>query len=197
MFAGEFLGSKRKLKSLPKEVAAYLGLEVPLKQDWQLLEIKCSQADLSKARQLMHLLDQKYRDIKTARANGKYTRSLKKLKRKLARANQRLAQGKANSKVPNKNVTPSSFYETGAWREVRYKVLSKSNGKCALCGRTAKQAGSALHVDHIVPRSVNYALELMESNLQVLCKDCNLGKSNKDCRDWQMPEIDNTYPKES
>jgi 5-methylcytosine-specific restriction endonuclease McrA len=30
-------------------------------------------------------------------------------------------------------------------------------------------------------------LELTLSNLQVLCEDCNLGKSNTDATDWRVP----------
>ena len=71
------------------------------------------------------------------------------------------------------------FYQTREWRSVRYDVLKASDGKCALCGRS-KQDGIVLHVDHIKPRSKYPDMELAPSNMQVLCEDCNMGKSNKD-----------------
>lgn len=77
-----------------------------------------------------------------------------------------------------------SFYDTDAWRALRYRALSRSNGKCELCG-SSKQDGVILHVDHIKPRSRFPELELSLDNLQVLCADCNLGKSNRDTRDWR------------
>jgi hypothetical protein len=42
-----------------------------------------------------------------------------------------------------------------------------------------------MHVDHIKPRSKYPDLELSRQNLQVLCEDCNLGKSNKYEDDWR------------
>lgn len=77
-----------------------------------------------------------------------------------------------------------SFYDTDAWRDLRYRALSRSNGKCELCGRS-KHDGAVLHVDHIKPRSRFPELELHLDNLQVLCADCNLGKSNRSTRDWR------------
>jgi len=61
---------------------------------------------------------------------------------------------------------------------VRYDVL-KRDRKCVLCG-AAPEVDSAvrLHVDHIVPRSKGGSNDM--SNLQVLCAECNLGKSNRD-----------------
>lgn len=61
---------------------------------------------------------------------------------------------------------------------VRYDVL-KRDRKCVLCG-AAPEVDSAvrLHVDHIVPRSKGGSNDM--SNLQVLCAECNLGKSNHD-----------------
>lgn len=76
-----------------------------------------------------------------------------------------------------------SFYHSLEWRSIRYEVLKKYNGKCALCGRSAKD-GIVLHVDHIVPLSKDWNKRLDINNLQVLCEDCNLGKSNKDCIKW-------------
>jgi len=42
-----------------------------------------------------------------------------------------------------------------------------------------------MHVDHIVPRSVNPAKALDPGNLQVLCERCNLGKFNRDNQDFR------------
>jgi len=73
-----------------------------------------------------------------------------------------------------------SFYETAEWRAVRYQALKQSGGRCALCG-----AGGELHVDHIKPRSVRPDLALSPANLQVLCRNCNVGKGNQDAIDWR------------
>lgn len=47
-----------------------------------------------------------------------------------------------------------------------------------------------MHVDHIKPRSKYPALELVLSNLQVLCEDCNLGKLAHDETDWRPLEAE-------
>ena len=77
------------------------------------------------------------------------------------------------------------FYHTEEWRQLRYRVLRKSDGRCNLCGRSKPANDVTLHVDHIEPRSLRPDLELVESNLQVLCDDCNMGKGNSDNRDWR------------
>lgn len=79
---------------------------------------------------------------------------------------------------------PDLFYESREWRELRYSALLRNDGKCELCG-AGKHDGIRLHVDHIKPRSLFPDLALSASNLQVLCEDCNLGKSNKDDTDWR------------
>lgn len=71
----------------------------------------------------------------------------------------------------------NDFYRSDEWRRLRYRVLRKFGFKCMACGRDAND-GVKIHVDHIKPRSVKPWLELEESNLQVLCEDCNLGKSS-------------------
>ena len=68
-----------------------------------------------------------------------------------------------------------SFYETDEWRKLRYKVLRTQGFKCRACGSGPEKL---LQVDHIKPRSKYPELELEETNLQVLCEDCNMGKSN-------------------
>ena len=69
---------------------------------------------------------------------------------------------------------------------VRFDVL-KRDRKCVLCGAAPEiDSDVRLHVDHIVPRSKGGSNEM--SNLQVLCSECNLGKSNRD--DTAFGEID-------
>lgn len=77
-----------------------------------------------------------------------------------------------------------TFYESRAWRELRYKALVEHGRKCQCCG--AEPPKIVLHVDHIKPRSKFPSLELELDNLQILCKDCNLGKSNKDDTDFRL-----------
>lgn len=73
------------------------------------------------------------------------------------------------------------FYESRQWQDLRYLVIKKHGRKCHACGETKKQ----IHVDHIKPRSKFPDLELVENNLQILCIDCNIGKSNIDETDWR------------
>lgn len=77
------------------------------------------------------------------------------------------------------------FYMTREWRELRYEALKINGGKCQLCG-CGRAEGKKIHVDHIKPRSKYPELELDLTNLQVLCEDCNLGKSNRDETDWRQ-----------
>lgn len=76
------------------------------------------------------------------------------------------------------------FYFTKEWRTVRYMALRDGNGWCHLCGRTALD-GIKLHVDHVIPISKAPRLALVLDNLQVLCEDCNIGKSNTDSIKWK------------
>ena len=93
--------------------------------------------------------------------------------------NKALSSGSLKSPKNNSD----DFYSSQAWRSVRYEALKRSNGCCSLCG--APPGRHQLHVDHIAPRSKYPHLALDILNLQVLCRDCNLGKSNKDSIDWR------------
>ena len=64
---------------------------------------------------------------------------------------------------------------------IRYQVLKRAGGKCELCGCSAKE--KPLHVDHIIPRSKRGSNDI--ENLQVLCMECNLAKSNRDSTDFR------------
>ena len=42
-----------------------------------------------------------------------------------------------------------------------------------------------MHVDHIKPMSLHPELKYKFDNLQILCKDCDLAKSNTDETDYR------------
>lgn len=81
-------------------------------------------------------------------------------------------------------ILAGNFYKTDIWRKIRYEVLKEQGARCQCCGRSAKD-GVVLHVDHIVPLSKDWTKALDKYNLQVLCEDCNKGKSNIDSTDWR------------
>lgn len=76
------------------------------------------------------------------------------------------------------------IHNTTAWKKLRYFVLKRDGGKCVLCGRGAKD-NVVLHIDHIKPASLYPELYYDIDNLQTLCQDCNLGKSNLDETDFR------------
>lgn len=80
-----------------------------------------------------------------------------------------------------------AFYNSSRWYRVRYAALEKCGGKCLACGRSVRD-GIRLHVDHIKSRSHYPELSYNLSNLQVLCNECNVGKSNIFETDWR-PKI--------
>jgi 5-methylcytosine-specific restriction endonuclease McrA len=61
------------------------------------------------------------------------------------------------------------------YKVVRAAVLRRAPW-CKLCGRRPPEV--ALHVDHIIPLTVDWSRRMDPNNLQVLCADCNIGKSN-------------------
>jgi Restriction endonuclease len=61
---------------------------------------------------------------------------------------------------------------------LRFEILKRDNYRCQMCGVTAKD-GATLEIDHITPVSKGGTNDA--DNLQVLCRDCNAGKSDQ----WQ------------
>lgn len=60
---------------------------------------------------------------------------------------------------------------------LRLKVLNRDNFRCIFCGKSpATDFGTKLPIDHIVPFSKGGKSTL--ENLQTLCEECNLGKSD-------------------
>jgi hypothetical protein len=91
-----------------------------------------------------------------------------------------LAQSKALGEKFGDN-----FYTSTAWLRLRYMAFQRYGRKCVACGTKE----GAMHVDHIKPRSRFPELALDFSNLQVLCKACNLGKSNKFEDDFRRNQL--------
>lgn len=58
-------------------------------------------------------------------------------------------------------------------QRIRHKIFIKYNYRCVECGATNKE--TQLHIDHIIPKAKGGTDR--EDNLQVLCRDCNLGKA--------------------
>lgn len=46
-----------------------------------------------------------------------------------------------------------------------------------------------MHVDHVIPRSKRPELSLTFSNLQVLCRHCNLEKMNYNSNDYREDSV--------
>ncbi len=97
---------------------------------------------------------------------------------------------KTKKVIKNKNKTKSieksdDFYKSNEWLKLRYRVIRKYGGECMACGRSKKRHGIIIHVDHILPRSKFPSQALRFENLQILCEDCNIGKSNIDKTDWR------------
>lgn len=91
---------------------------------------------------------------------------------------------KAKERATTGRRKPHPFYDSDRWRALRWDVLKRDGAVCVVCGGSRK-TGKVLHVDHIQPRSLRPDLEWDPANLQVLCQECNLGKSNRDSTDFR------------
>lgn len=81
------------------------------------------------------------------------------------------------------NMRAAVFYKTVEWKRARYLALTTHGNRCQLCG--AGPAKGPLHVDHILPRSMNPDRCFDPTNLQVLCEPCHTAKGvvfTDDCR---------------
>lgn len=80
---------------------------------------------------------------------------------------------------------PKKFdYYSPEFRKLRLDVFLRDGEKCGKCGAIPK-AGTSLTIDHIKPVSKFPELAMDIDNLQVLCWECNQGKSNKHYTDYR------------
>ena len=86
----------------------------------------------------------------------------------------------APSQNPEPKTSKSIFVQEegrGIGLKLRLQVLSRDGFRCIFCGRSpATHTGVNLQVDHVVPFSKTGKSTI--ENLQTLCQECNLGKSN-------------------
>jgi len=129
-------------------------------------------------------------DIDTKKSESFISRAEKKLlpKTTMTRKERRRKKKAKNSGDPY--TKGDCFYKSKEWRKLRYRVLRKYSAECMCCGRSKKEHGIVIHVDHIKPKSKHPHLALDFENLQLLCEDCNIGKLNIDETDWRPDEID-------
>jgi ssDNA-binding Zn-finger/Zn-ribbon topoisomerase 1 len=59
---------------------------------------------------------------------------------------------------------------------LRFKVLIRDNFKCVYCGRSPKEDGVKLEVDHLFPKSKGGSDSM--DNLVAACWECNQGKKD-------------------
>jgi hypothetical protein len=75
-------------------------------------------------------------------------------------------------------VNKSSSHNRQISRRVRYLVLRRDKSTCQICGCRAPKV--AVHIDHIRPVSWGATWRPSDNphDYQVLCEDCNIGKSD-------------------
>lgn len=96
------------------------------------------------------------------------------------------AESAANSETANQTRQEQPLTQADR-REIplglRFRVLVRDSFRCVACGRSpAITLGVELQVDHIVPFNPVPGApkgKTVVENLQTLCKECNLGKGNK------------------
>ena len=79
---------------------------------------------------------------------------------------------------PDAVPSPARLTRRGISLSLRYEVMKRDEFRCVKCGRSpALTRGVILHVDHT--HAWANGGETTLENLQTLCSDCNLGKSNR------------------
>lgn len=68
------------------------------------------------------------------------------------------------------------------WEQLQRTCVQAQLGVCAKCWRDLQ---GRWHIDHVIPASWGGADEV--SNYQILCPECNLRKSNRECVDYRVP----------
>lgn len=182
-----------RANALTKRESDLIGLKWPLKKGWveKFADFKIADEKLAQLRAIadsrnmqnsIDLIARKERKrLNKLVLSGAMTRSDADAALKEIRKPNVASISPTKQKQSNSN---DGFYMSREWRDVRYRALVLHGATCQCCGAT-RADGKKMHVDHIKPRSKFPALQLSLDNLQILCEDCNMGKSNKDHTDWR------------
>jgi 5-methylcytosine-specific restriction endonuclease McrA len=124
---------------------------------------------------------------KTGKETKKKTKKKKKgAKRRVKTAKERLQErleARRNKKQIPSREAKAAFFDSWEWQHIRLQIINKYGRVCLCCG--AKPPECIIQVDHIMPISLYWHLRKDPDNLQVLCKQCNMGKSNTDMTDFR------------
>ena len=103
--------------------------------------------------------------------NGRKSYKLRQVEKKVKKFNDKKRRPRFTPSRKSRN----EFYQSREWQLLRYDTLRKYGFSCMACGA---KPPTTIQVDHIKPINKYPSLRFKSNNLQVLCIDCNLGKSN-------------------
>lgn len=109
-------------------------------------------------------------------------------RKKTTKAKRLERKGKKKSAKKRKQDS-RKFYKSWEWKQLRYQVLNYYGRTCMCCGASSLD-GKVMVVDHVRPVSKYPKLALDFHNCQVLCNDCNMGKSNTDETDFRPEQLE-------
>jgi len=164
--------------------AVALGAILPLNKGWKSEAIDRLPWEIRE--EVMRLRHVQRANTAELKAERKAIRRKAKLEKKAALRSKKInANRRSQAKALGEKFIPfnppnQSFYSTWEWKKARFETIKRYGAKCMLCGSEDR-----IVVDHIKPRKKYPDLELDLNNLQVLCNDCNMGKSNDDFTDFR------------
>jgi len=93
---------------------------------------------------------------------------------------------KTKNKVQLKHSVKSveNIYQSPRWADIKKVIYSLYDFKCMKFSNNQNE----MHVDHICPVSKYPAMKWSINNLQLLCKNCNMEKSNVNENDYRTLE---------
>lgn len=128
--------------------------------------------------------DWSWKQKEPAKPEKKWKREKKK--------NKRQRRAEKRQKIAAAQTQEGNFYKSWEWKKLRFEILKFYGRRCMCCG-AAPEDGKVIVVDHIKPVKKFWALRLDFNNCQVLCNDCNMGKSGDDETDFREPLPDGAY----
>jgi len=178
MILVEYLDKIRRSRALTNAECRVLGIPYPPVRGWvgRYGKKNLSEDQVEEMRELV-------RKRRERRAANKVGKAEKKPKR------QRIKDKPKSIPSPTLDINridpnASDFLMSYEWRVVRMMALEKYGSVCQCCGASPR-TGAVMNVDHIKPRRLFPTLALDVDNLQILCHECNHGKSNWSQTDWR------------